>query len=159
MGGETVVQLNSFVVILWPQRSQRPLGTSLYCFPESSVRHSWVQPQAWTEPSCWGSSGHSVATTFSATQKRKQCYALNMLFCFWMCCTCSDVQLVENNFRTVCGSEILKKKCAMPCFLVRPSLRYLYCLSCQGSDMLREGKILLLVCSKHRMCLLDGCGR
>ena len=66
--------VNSFVVKLRPQRSQRPGGTGLDRFPERSARHSWVPPQAWTEPNYRGSGGHSVAknATFSATQKKAE---------------------------------------------------------------------------------------
>lgn len=39
--------------------------------PEHSARHSWVQPQAWTESSCWGSSGHSVTKMLLSLPPKK----------------------------------------------------------------------------------------
>lgn len=36
-----------------------------------SARHSWVRPQAWTEPSCWGSGGHSVTKVLLSLPPKK----------------------------------------------------------------------------------------
>lgn len=63
---------------------------------ECSVRHSWVQPQAWTRPSCWGSGGHSVTKVLLSPPPKKgspatpSVIAADLLFWLPEYCDCLD---------------------------------------------------------------------
>lgn len=72
-GGEALTPLDSFVVKLWPQTSQRPSGTwaTVWDIPGVCHRHGQSPLVKEVVVSLW-----PMCCSLSVTQKRKQCYAL-----------------------------------------------------------------------------------
>lgn len=72
-GGEALTTLDSFVVKLWPQTSQRPGGT--WAQSETFLGSATGMDTILLSRDRWSLCDQSA--TFTATQKRKQCYALS----------------------------------------------------------------------------------
>lgn len=87
--------LNSFVMKLWPQASQRPRGTSAQS--ETFLGSATDMDRVLLSWGWW--SFCDQCATFTVSQKRKQCYALSdsnqpVVFAIQSTWKCLDVQLV-----------------------------------------------------------------